>query len=375
MTAPSLARKTFTISRLAEFASTAELAKATGHPVERWPLVIVKELIDNALDAAEGGEGRAGDRGRRRQATAIAVADRGPGIAPETVASRRRLHRPHVEPRGLRQPDPRRAGQRAADHPRHGLRARFAAFGHRRAGRFAGEHSRPDGRRGDGAHRRCRRKRCRRKRWERPDREPWRRPPHRLRRRPGAADAGRQPRSGAVRGKNRHNDHGALARLAGPIVAAAEDDFFELVSTFVWLNPHLTLSAEFLGSERFHQEATDFGWKKWRPDLPTSPHWYNDERLNRLMTAEIAHAEDNGTACPSVRDFISQFRGLSGSAKANAICKKIGVAERLSLADFYKQQGTNAATLLLSAMRSRSRPADPAIHLLRLPGERLAEGF
>jgi hypothetical protein len=36
MTAPSLARKTFTISRLAEFASTAELVKATGHPVARW---------------------------------------------------------------------------------------------------------------------------------------------------------------------------------------------------------------------------------------------------------------------------------------------------------------------------------------------------
>ena len=53
MTAPSPARKTFTVSPLAEFASTAELAKATRHPVARWPLVIAKELIDNVLDAAE----------------------------------------------------------------------------------------------------------------------------------------------------------------------------------------------------------------------------------------------------------------------------------------------------------------------------------
>jgi hypothetical protein len=47
MTAPSLARKTFTVSRQSEFASTAELVKATGHPVERWPLVIAIELVDN----------------------------------------------------------------------------------------------------------------------------------------------------------------------------------------------------------------------------------------------------------------------------------------------------------------------------------------
>ena len=69
-----------------EFASTAELAKATGHPVARWPLVIVKELIDNAIDAAEGAnvapvvdvavKGAAPSRRRR-----------GPGMPPELVAN------------------------------------------------------------------------------------------------------------------------------------------------------------------------------------------------------------------------------------------------------------------------------------------------
>jgi hypothetical protein len=38
MTAPSLVRKTFSIPRVAEFALTAELAKATGYPIERWQL-------------------------------------------------------------------------------------------------------------------------------------------------------------------------------------------------------------------------------------------------------------------------------------------------------------------------------------------------
>jgi DNA topoisomerase VI subunit B len=46
-------RKTFTVSRLAEFVSESELVKQIGHPVADWPLVILKELVDNALDEAE----------------------------------------------------------------------------------------------------------------------------------------------------------------------------------------------------------------------------------------------------------------------------------------------------------------------------------
>ncbi len=79
-----LARKTFAISRLAEFVSKSELIKQTGHAVEDWPLVIIKELVDNALDAAEEAgvppeiEISVDDDG-------ILVRDEGPGIPPETV--------------------------------------------------------------------------------------------------------------------------------------------------------------------------------------------------------------------------------------------------------------------------------------------------
>jgi DNA topoisomerase VI subunit B len=87
MTAPSLARKTFTISRLAEFASTAELVKATGHPVARWPLVIVKELIDNAIDAAEGANVAPVVEVAVKGDGSIVVVDGGPGMPPELVAN------------------------------------------------------------------------------------------------------------------------------------------------------------------------------------------------------------------------------------------------------------------------------------------------
>ena len=86
MTAPSLARKTFSISRLAEFATVAELTKHTGHPVGKWPPVIVKELVDNALDAADDA-GTAPSIEIVVTDNSITVADRGPGIAPSTVAS------------------------------------------------------------------------------------------------------------------------------------------------------------------------------------------------------------------------------------------------------------------------------------------------
>ena len=53
MSAPSLARLVFTTSRLAEFCSERELINQTGHDSEDWPLVVLKELADNALDAAQ----------------------------------------------------------------------------------------------------------------------------------------------------------------------------------------------------------------------------------------------------------------------------------------------------------------------------------
>jgi hypothetical protein len=75
------------------------------------------------------------------------------------------------------------------------------------------------------------------------------------------------------------------------------------------------------------------------------------------MAAEIAYAEDRRKPCPTVREFIGQFRGLKGTAKQNAICAGIGVAERETLAGFYQRDG--AAERLLAAMRAVSRPVKP----------------
>jgi DNA topoisomerase VI subunit B len=51
--APTLHRETFQTSRLLEYFSEKELVLQTGHAPDRWPEVILKELLDNSLDACE----------------------------------------------------------------------------------------------------------------------------------------------------------------------------------------------------------------------------------------------------------------------------------------------------------------------------------
>jgi hypothetical protein len=81
-------RVAFFTSRLMEFCTKKALVAQTGHESYEWPLVVVKELVDNSIDACE----EAGvapvisvaiwsDQGGKR----IAIEDDGPGIPPGTV--------------------------------------------------------------------------------------------------------------------------------------------------------------------------------------------------------------------------------------------------------------------------------------------------
>src|SRR5262245_31061071 len=80
-----LNRETFKTSRLLDFCSERELVKQIGHGSDLWPLVILKEVIDNSLDAAEE-VGIAPVIGAEVNDGAIIIADNGPGIPAETVA-------------------------------------------------------------------------------------------------------------------------------------------------------------------------------------------------------------------------------------------------------------------------------------------------
>jgi hypothetical protein len=90
MSAPSFRRDHFSVDRAAEYFSVDELRAQTGAPALEFGHVILKELIDNALDAAETA-GRAPVVDVRCLTTPttilLSVADNGNGISDEIVAS------------------------------------------------------------------------------------------------------------------------------------------------------------------------------------------------------------------------------------------------------------------------------------------------
>lgn len=86
----------------------------------------------------------------------------------------------------------------------------------------------------------------------------------------------------------------------------------ELVAGFAAFNPHATFT---LDGETFERSKSDY-WSKWQPDQPTSAHWYDGETLRDLIAAYISQERDGGR---TVREFVSEFRGLSGTAKQKRV--------------------------------------------------------
>jgi DNA gyrase/topoisomerase IV subunit B len=79
-------RTTFHTSRFLVFCSAKELTAQTGHDLVEWPLVILKELLDNGLDASE----EAGATPNIKvvvKPDRITISDNGPGIPAETITS------------------------------------------------------------------------------------------------------------------------------------------------------------------------------------------------------------------------------------------------------------------------------------------------
>jgi DNA topoisomerase VI subunit B len=112
--------------------------------------------------------------------------------------------------------------------------------------------------------------------------------------------------------------------------------------------------------ERTSITATDAAWSKWGPSDPTSPHWYDPDRLIRLMGAYIARDQDRGREPRTVREFISEFRGLTGTAKQKAVLEAVGVT-RVTLPAFFGVSDVSRTGIekLLAAMKQHTRPVKP----------------
>jgi hypothetical protein len=93
------------------------------------------------------------------------------------------------------------------------------------------------------------------------------------------------------------------------------------------------------------------------PTDPTSPHWYDAARFKTLIARNIAYAEDHGKTCQTVADFISEFRGLAGTAKRRDICNELGMT-RWPLSDLDLSNGGDVGPLL-EAMKIETTPLKP----------------
>ena len=92
-------------------------------------------------------------------------------------------------------------------------------------------------------------------------------------------------------------------------------------------------------------KASNPAWNKWLPSWPTSAHWYDKSRFRRYMAAHIANRGNI-----TVREFISEFRGMTGTAKQKVVLAETG-ASHVSLHNFFglhKANTDNIAKLLAS---------------------------
>lgn len=81
----TLQRTTFTTSRALEFFSEKELAMQMGFDAAHWPIALLKELLDNALDACETA-GVAPVVTVQEDTQSLTVTDNGPGLPLETLS-------------------------------------------------------------------------------------------------------------------------------------------------------------------------------------------------------------------------------------------------------------------------------------------------
>jgi DNA topoisomerase VI subunit B len=161
----------------------------------------------------------------------------------------------------------------------------------------------------------------------------------------------------AIPAKNVKNGTFVKVYLAGS--KDEKSRFLQIADDYTFLNPHLTLTVDWFGS-RTTIKATNPKWSKWLPSDQTSPHWYQVEDFERLVSAYITSDQDRG-ADRLVREFVAEFRGLHGSAKGKTVLEETGLT-RTNLSALANGHGLEHEIIgkLLKATQKHSKPVKPA---------------
>src|SRR6516165_7879085 len=320
-TAPRLQWIAFTTSRLAEFCGEKELTAQTGHAPAEWPLVIAKELADNALDVCEEAEIApeisikvSTERGE------IVIADNGPGLPSETLD-------------GVLDYSVRVSSREAYVSPSRGQQGNALKCIIAMPFALDGTHGTTVIESRGQAHRIVF------------EMDAVRREPRIL----------REIASSDVQNGTRITMR--WPETACHLLEAARGRFVQMVCAFTTFNPHLTMRGRWNDEEFLDISATDPHWHKWRTCDTTSAHWYSAEQFQRYLAAHIARDEDQGRTGRTVRDFISELRGLARSDKQKLVLaetKTSGVGLATCFAG-----GPVTIAALLNSCQKHTKPVKP----------------
>lgn len=139
----------------------------------------------------------------------------------------------------------------------------------------------------------------------------------------------------------------------------AVPDANDLTEGFAAFNPHATFV---LDGRRFPCTGTG---SKWALNQPTSAHWYNAETLRDLIAAYIARERTRGPE-KTVREFVSEFRGLSSTGKQKTVTEGWS-GKRLH--DFVAHGDIDAAFVKLLLERMQEASSAPPAKLLGAVGK------
>jgi hypothetical protein len=341
--AHKIERVAFTTSRLMEFCTEKELVAQTGHEAYRWSCVVVKELVDNALDAAE----EAGippvikvaiTTGKSGKPTCIVVTDNGPGIPSETVA-------------GIIDYNVRISTKEAIISPTRGRQGNalktILPMAYVLSGKVTGE-TLIEAR---GVR-------------------------HRIVF--GVNQIKQEPVVQDIRSPSRVTTGTRVTVLwpANDRAPLAADQVRRILLQFVWVNPHLALKFTLDDQVVIDAAATNPDWTKYRACDATNAHWYRPEQFERYAGALIARDQEprKGRATKArrkttVREFAAQFRGMSSTEKQKQVLNELGVSH-LSLARFFGSEtevNHERMQRLLGLLQKHTRPVRP--ELLGVIGE------
>ncbi|MCL0060658.1 ATP-binding protein [Dehalococcoidia bacterium] len=382
MTGKVLQRTMFETSRVLEYFTERELSYQTGHSRDAWPQVILKELMDNALDACENAsvdpeiKVELRDQGRF---FSMAVEDNGPGIQPELITKILNFQTRTSDKEAYVSPTRGAQGNAlktvfaipyvlSASTPkegtceiesqciRHSIRVRLDVI--KQEPRI--EHEQVAIVKNQG---------CRVSVWldntSIPDSfnkgqflqmmEDYHLfNPHLSLRFQFTKETLQAVRSSVEADKHYKMIPAGLSEKVREALIAGYEDIDKSIkgNSFVGEDSNGTAFVE------RDYKATNPGWHKWKPNDFTSPLWYSNEDLKKLILSHVALAQDGGRDL-TLREFVAQFRGLTSTAKQKVVISRLPGIKRLS--DFVSNGDADSPLIsaLLENMRSQTRPVPP----------------